>query len=1512
MRKPYQCPRGHHWEVVLPRPDSAPPLCPQCGAAAETVTEHDAGGSGGRTAPPAGPEAGPAEWFVAAHKQKLGPFSHAALRALAAQGKLRPEDMVLRQGQGKWQPAREVPGLFAAPPPAPAPAAEPEPTFPVATFVAAADVPALVNPPAVPGYEVVGLLGKGGMGVVYKAIQVRLKRLVALKVMRGGGHADREDVERFRSEAEAVARMQHPNIVQIFEVGEHAGCPFFSMEFVDGGNLAGKVADNTVPPPEAARLVETLARAMHSMHRRGIIHRDMKPANVLLTADGVPKICDFGLAKRLDEVKGQTQTGAIVGTPSYMAPEQALGNPQGVGPLTDVYALGAILYEMLTGRPPFKGATVLETLAQVGVQDPVPPARLNLQVPRDLDTICLKCLEKSPARRYADAQALADDLGRFLAGQPILARPVGTAGRLTRWCRRNPLPASLVAAVALVLVTATVLSSNLAFQLSRKAEEALDNERLARANERQALANAAEARANAKRANAESEQARKNLLASRRNLYHGDMIRAARAWENSQVDLVLELLEAHKPKPGSDADVRGFEWYFLWRLCHADLETVRLRGARPGTVTLSPDGTHAAFARAGKLLAVRDLAGGKDVATYKGLKWGVFSLAAAPGGKRLAVVDQAAPNLGGFGGGFGGGIGGLAGFGGLGGFAGALGGEFGNPGGKPEPVAVRVWDASGLKTLREAKGVFLQSLTFSPDGTRLAAVQGSDVTVWDAAAGKEMTTIKPPPLTSRYISAVAFSPDGKRLAEGSFNIQVWDLGANRGAPVLTLEGDASSPTLLAFSPDGNYLAGAGGWQRQLTVWDARTGKKIYSRDVQSFVNRLAYSPDGKRLALGSLDKTIKVWEAVSGTLLRTFRGHEYGVESLAFSADGRTLTSADYDGTVKTWDIAHDQEGTVLQGGAGGFLNSAFSPDGRLLAASASFPQEVRVWDTATGKVRLTLKGPPGTFSQLAFSPHGKRLAAAWDKGLICWDTRSGKELARLTGHPGLARCVAFSPDGARAATGGGEWNKSGEVVVWDLQKKEERCRVTGFAGPVQHVAFRPDGKRLFVTGFPQTGKGLAVVECDAGTGRKITPFACAQDEGGITAVSADGKYIALARGTAGSKSYGVVVREAGTFRVRYRLPGHTSFLSSLAFSGDGKRLVSASSNELILWDMATGQEVMTSREPRGMFGSVALSRDGRRLAMPHFSGGFTIWLATEWDEAAKKARRARVADSRREWHEAEAQASEAVSNWFAAAFHLSRLLEGGTPANPAHHARRGAARVQLQQWDKAVADLTAAIQKGAKEQWVWGWRGYAHVFQGQWAQAKADFRKAVLVQPDEMWQWHNLAHLDLRDADAKGYRNTCARMLERLGNTTNPTVARDVAWLCALAPGGALETPKAPVKLAEAAVAKYPLDELTLRAAGASYYRDKRFADAVKQLEAACKRNSQGGTPTSWLFLAMAHHGLKQKQQATDWLTKAEAKHKEWADLRVKFPGSNPLSWDQQVELDTLLAEAKGLIRGK
>ena len=591
---------------------------------------------------------------------------------------------------------------------------------------------------AIPGYEILGELGRGGMGVVYRARQTKLHRVVALKMILSGAHAGEADLARFRTEAEAIARLQHPNIVQIHEIGEHEGKPFFSLEFCAGGALDRKLGGTPLPPKEAARLVETLARAMFVAHQANVIHRDLKPANVLLLTDGTPKITDFGLAKKLDDTSGQTQSGAIMGTPSYMAPEQAGGKSHEIGPAADVYALGAILYELLTGRPPFKAATPLDTVLQVVSQEPVPVRRLNPPVPTDLETICHKCLQKDPEKRYASAAALADDLARYSRGEPIAARPAGRAERAWRWCRRNPALAGSLAAVVVALLVGGGVAGWQAWEARREAARADLKAEDATREFLRAEGKAELARNETARANEETRKAQDAVKAlkiqsteQRRLLDVMRIKEAVTAFDNNLVEYARDTF-------GEVAEEnRTSAWHFMRRYCEGSDFTFYGHSNPVTSASWSPDGRTLATGSWDTTVRLWDAATGRSLKELKGHDVPVTSLAWRSDGRMLASASY--------------------------------------------ENTVRLWDVATGRSLKELKGHTdsVTSVSWSPDD-RILASASKDMTVelWNAATGQRLKTLKG---HTGIVTGVSWSPDGRTLASASEDrtVRLWDPATGR-------------------------------------------------------------------------------------------------------------------------------------------------------------------------------------------------------------------------------------------------------------------------------------------------------------------------------------------------------------------------------------------------------------------------------------------------------------------------------------------------------------------------------------------------------------------------------------------------------------------------------------------------------------------------------------------------------------------------------------------------------------
>jgi eukaryotic-like serine/threonine-protein kinase len=991
--------------------------------------------------------------------------------------------------------------------------------------------------PEVPGFEILGELGRGGMGVVYKARQTALKRMVALKMILAGAHTSGADLARFRSEAEAVARLRHPNIVQVYEIGELKGLPFFSLEYVDGGTLAGKVNGAPLPERQAAQVVETLARAMHEAHQSGIVHRDLKPANVLLTAAGAVKIADFGLAKKLDEA-GQTTTGAIMGTPSYMAPEQARGDLREIGPATDIYALGGILYELLTGRPPFRGSTKIETLWQVLHQEPIPPSRLQPGVTRDLENVCLKCLEKEPGRRYGSAETLAEDLRRFQAGEPTRARPVGRLERGWKWAKRRPVAAGLLAVSTLLLLALVGLTVGWFYHGKVEAALGLAETALEDAERQRTAAQLAREEALANARVADREKNRAEMLS-----YLLGVQAAHHAWQSNDVPAALVYLDQWRAW-----ERRGWEFDYVRSLCSGSRLTLKGHTGPVKNLAMSADGKRIVSGGSwDQTVKVWNADSGQEVLSFRPHAANIFGVAISGDGKRIVTTGN--------------------------------------------DLTVNVWDAATAQKVRSIQGRLHQfsCLGLSADGKRIVAgscvftPQGislpGEMQVMDADTGVDIFLLKG---HTSGISSVAFSADSKRIVSGSQDgtVKIWD--AEKGKDMLTLKGHSGAVTSAAITRDGQRIVSCSA-DGTVKVWDALTGRQgLTLTGHTGVVQSVAISSDGQRIFSGSSDQTVKVWDGTSGEQLLTLKGHTDAVLSLAISADATRIASGSSDKTVRVWDAARNPEALTIKGHTDSLSGVAISPDGKRIVSGGKDGM-VKVWDAGTGQALHSSKAPSGWVTSVAFSGDGKRIAAGnWDGSIQVWDGALGEPNLTIKGNPRAILTLIFSPDSKRLVSA-----RDGTVYVWDATRGGEQLAHMEHGGLVTRVALSSDGKRIV-----SANQNGTIKVWDAATGQEILTIRGHPEGIHALAISSDGTRI-----ISGGHDRMVKVWDALTGQSLLTLTGHTQPIQCVAISGDGRRIVSGSSDRTVkMWDAETGQEALTLKVLATGVNSVAWSGDGQTI----------------------------------------------------------------------------------------------------------------------------------------------------------------------------------------------------------------------------------------------------------------------------------------------------------------------------
>jgi WD40 repeat protein/predicted Ser/Thr protein kinase len=1067
------------------------------------------------------------------------------------------------------------------------------------------------KPPTLGDYELLEKLGRGGMGIVYRARQIRADRTVALKVIRPDrledlGPAKRHEwLERFRREGRIGARIEHDSVVTVYDVGETDGQYFYSMRYVEGRSLAETIREGLIPGRRAASYMEAVARAVHAIHAQGVVHRDLKPRNILLDRQDRPYVTDFGLSRWTGDSDEMTQQGACLGTPSYISPEQAQ-DPARASPVSDVYSLGATLYEMLVGRPPFQAAEPVETLRQVLDDDPVPPRRLNPAIERDVELICLKCLQKEPHRRYTSAEQMADELQHYLRNEPLsFTRPVSSAARLLRWCRRNPSLAIASGMAGLFFVAVATLSVVFGIYRSHAASV---TERLSAARTKAAQERVAAAR-ETQRLSAGWALDWGIGLCERGDAGRG-MLWFARALEVA---------------PDDDRDLERTIRTNLagWRRRVNSLRTVFTHSQAVAMVALSPDGRTALTGS-----QLWDTATGKPLGPELQHDGAVSAVAFSPDGT-IALTGS---------------VDGTA----------------------------KLWDArtgNALGLPLQHRGDVTGAI-FSPDGKSVLTRSTDNVArLWETATGR-LSSIS---LQHQgQVTAAIFSPDGRLVLTGSHDsAQIWE--AATGKPVgLSLHHDGEVRT-VAFSPDGR-TALTGSKDKTARLWDVATGKqRTPLLHHQGSVTSAAFSPDGELVLTGSSDGTARLWRTTTGEALGTTArhgsvtavawqagvgrprwpgdpgifltangdgtaelwrtdslepigsslNHQKAINTIALSTDGRSVLTGSADGTARLWDLIGGAQGSTTHGQGSqtssvlrpldpwflapdplfvlrhqdSVYSVAFSPDGNTLL-TGSFDQTAQLWDRTSGK-RL---GPEMRHHHrvraAAFSPDGKTLVTGTLDGTAQrWQAATGKKLGPALQHKGSITVVTFSPDGSKILTGSIDFT----AQLWDAVTGMPLGRPLKHRAAVSAATFSPDGSIILTGSMDFTAQTWEVV-----TGKQLGSPLRHKDWVKAVAFSPDGKTILT-----GSADHFGRLWEADTGRLLASLE-HRGEVLAVAFSPDGKMVLTASADGTAqLWQTPTGEPAETPPlQHHDQIHAIAFSPDGKTILTASADGTARLWDA--------------------------------------------------------------------------------------------------------------------------------------------------------------------------------------------------------------------------------------------------------------------------------------------------------------
>ena len=1029
-------------------------------------------------------------------------------------------------------------------------------------------------------YELVERIGQGGMGVVYKARQISLDRDVAVKVLSLAALPGPEAVHRFRTEAVTAGSLQHPNIVAVHEVGLAEGQHYLVMDYVSGPTLADVTRNGPLPARRAVQYLRTIAEAVHFAHERGILHRDLKPSNVLIDADDQPRVTDFGLAKRLAwnsefgiRNSELTISGQVLGSPAFIPPEQASGQRGRVGRRSDVYALGAILYQLLTGRPPFVGEALADTLRQVLNEEPLRPRLLNPTVPLELETIGLKCLEKEPDRRYPTAQALAEELGRFLEHRPILARPLGPAGKVWRWCRRKPALASLGAGVIVLLLAVAIGSPLAVYHINRERLVALK----------------------------QTQRAEAEALLTRRHAYAADMNLAQRALEESDLGRARELLNRHRPRRQSQisnlksqiqTDLRGWEWRYLWARCQSDERFTLCQYSNSVTaLASSSDGRWLAVRRDDDAVVLWDAVAKRPVTELPGDGYSK-ALALSPQGTLLAWGNEDASGT----------------------------------------AMVSLWSVLEQKEVaRFPHSAAIVSIAFTRDTKVMAALAyDGTVRVWDVESPRGVTNFptatadvwdphgtRAKVLTDHY-GCVLFSPDGHWLALGLAEPRVRLRDRITGEDrVLPVREEADGITALAFSPDSQRLAaGFGAGDTDVHVWDLGTNTETRLAGHSRRILGLAFSPDGRTLASASADRTLRLWDLTRGEELRRFQGHTDEVWALTWPPESKDLVTGGRDGSVRYWDprrkapVPYEVLPSAVY-----FWGLAFLPDSKTLL-TISQPEGAVVrwgWDGTTLQQIEQWSFMGSNHMSLRLSGDGRWAVLGDTNGNVrVWDLPARRLVTNLLAPKPVVFGLMFSPGSTLLNCGALESNRNIVFKTWSVAGWHEVSLLGYDFKEVLEPAFAPD-ERTVAIGY----RDGTAVWWDLMTGQRQASFDCESPGAINVAFSPDGRFFA----TAGMNGR-VMLWDRGTRQAKSVSPGIRNALSDLAFSPDGSRLVGSGTSlqsPVQLWDVETGRDLAALPGEPGRYVHIGFSPDGSTLFAASREGTVLLWHAPSWEEIEAK-----------------------------------------------------------------------------------------------------------------------------------------------------------------------------------------------------------------------------------------------------------------------------------------------------